>query len=170
MKDSESQDQSLERHLRMYSVSPTSSKDAVAVLARLAAIEKKSFPASEVFNFNTRLLRKHNTTILAAYLTTGCRTIPVAYAVYVRWRSVILVQKLCVTESFRGRRIGKSIMLDIISRARQARCMAIELWVDESRTVARHLYKSCGFRDIHRVQEYYAPGRHGIKMGLDLIG
>jgi ribosomal protein S18 acetylase RimI-like enzyme len=144
------------------------SENAITTLARLRTIEKKSFPANEAFDFNVGLLGKQNTKILYTTLQSDLEDTPVAYAVYVRWRSVVLLQKLCVMGSFRGRRIGKIMLLEVMSRAQNARCSAIELWVDESRTIARGLYSSCGFKDVQHVQDYYGPRRHGIKMRFDL--
>lgn len=146
------------------------SKTAATTLAQLRAIERKSFPANEVFDFNVGLVGKHNTQIIYASLRSDGDDTPVAYAVLVRWRSVILLQKLCVMARFRGRGIGKIMMLEVMSQARKTRCNAIELWVDMSRTVARGLYASCGFKEVQSVEDYYARGRHGIRMRLDLSG
>ena len=146
------------------------SKNAVATLTRLCAIEKKTFPANEMFDFNVGLLQKQNTIILCASFQSDARGSPVAYAVYVRWRGLILLHKLCVKGEFRGRGIGRIMMLEVMSRARDARSNAIELWVDESRIIARGLYSSCGFKAIQCVQDYYGPRRHGIKMRFDLLG
>jgi ribosomal protein S18 acetylase RimI-like enzyme len=139
------------------------SKSSLTTLARLRAIERKSFPRNEIFDSNTRLLGKQNISILYASLQLDSDPCLVAYAVCVQW-SKVLLQKLCVAESFRGRGIGKTLMLQVMARARRARCSAIELWVDGSRTVARGLYSSCGFQDIEYVPDYYTVGRHGIKM------
>jgi ribosomal protein S18 acetylase RimI-like enzyme len=58
------------------------------------------------------------------------------------------------------------MMLEIIARAQPMKCSMIELWVDESRTVARNLYSSYKFEETQYMQDYYAPGPHGIKMRL----
>ena len=144
------------------------SMTAIETLARLRAIERKSFPSNEAFDFNNGLLGKRNTNIMYTALQSDAEDTPVGYAVYVRWGSVLLLQKLCVMRSFRGRKIGKIMLLEVMSRARNARCSAIELWVDVSRTIARGLYSSCGFLDVQHVQDYYGPERHGIKMRFDL--
>jgi ribosomal protein S18 acetylase RimI-like enzyme len=144
------------------------SKDPRPILVQLHSIEKKSFPANEALEFNVKLLGKQNTSTLYASLRDDEEHLPVAYAVYVRWRSIVLLQKLCVAGTFRGRRIGKVMMLEILARARQTGCSAVELWVDPSRTAARGLYFSCGFQDVQYVHDYYAHGRDGIKMKLYL--
>ena len=144
-------------------------KDSRPILAQLHSIEKKSFPANEAFDFNVKLLGKQNTSILYASLQDDEEHLPIAYAVFVRWRSIVLLQKLCVAGTFRGRRIGKVMMLEILARARQTGCSAVELWVDPWRTAARCLYLSCGFQDVQYVHDYYAHGRDGIKMKLHLL-
>jgi ribosomal protein S18 acetylase RimI-like enzyme len=143
-------------------------KDADTILPQLRATEKKSFPANEAFDFSVGLLGKQNTCILSAFSESESGDYPIAYAVYVQWRGVVLLQKLCVSARFRGRKIGNSMMFEVISRARRTKCSAIELWVDESRTIAQKLYSCCGFEAIQNVQHYYGAGRHGIKMRLDL--
>ena len=143
-------------------------KDSMATLTRLRSIEKKSFPANEAFDFNISLLTRKNTSIIYAVFGQNSKQHPVAYAVYVRWRSVLLLQKLCVAESFRRKGIGRLLMREVINRARSTKCGAIELWVDTSRIVARGLYSIYSFQEIQFVQDYYALGRHGIKMRLDL--
>jgi GNAT superfamily N-acetyltransferase len=145
-------------------------KNSRPILAQIQSIEKKSFPANEAFDFNNaKLLGKQNTSILYASLQEDEEHLPIAYAVFVFWRSIFLLQKLCVAGTFRRRRIGKVMMLEILARARRTGCSAIELWVDPSRTAARCLYSSCGFRDVQYVHNYYARGRDGIKMKLDFI-
>ncbi len=146
-----------------------STNNAVTILDRLRAIEKKNFPANEMFDFNVELLGKQNTVVMYATLQTDPEDNPVAYAVYVRWRGLILLQKLCVKGDFQGRGIGRIMMLEVMSRARDARSSAVELWVDASRIIAQGLYSSCGFKEVQRVQDYYGSQRHGIKMRFDLL-
>lgn len=143
-------------------------KDSMATLSRLRSIEKKSFPANEAFDFTISLLAKKNTSIIYAVVGPDPKQQPVAYAVYVRWRSVLLLQKLCVAEGFRRKGIGRLLMREVINGARRTKCGAIELWVDASRIAARGLYSICSFHEIQFVQDYYALGRHGIKMRLGL--
>jgi GNAT superfamily N-acetyltransferase len=145
------------------------SKSPRAILAQLRSIEKKSFPANEFFDLSVELLEKQNTSILYASLQDDDEHVPIAYAIFVRWRSVVLLQKLCVAGTFRRRGIGKVMMLEVLARARRTGCSAVGLWVDPSRNVARHLYSSCGFQDVQYVHDYYAHGRDGIKMKLDLL-
>lgn len=79
------------------------------MLARLQAIEKKSFQATEAFDFHVVLntwKAEHKLPFLSLQPDPG--NLPVASAVYVRWRRILLLQKLCVTGSFRGQGIGNT--------------------------------------------------------------
>jgi GNAT superfamily N-acetyltransferase len=143
-------------------------KDKVApVLAAITKLEKKSFPAAEVFGFSPGVLRKANTRILFVVSQSAPLSV-VAYCVCVRWHRTLLLHKICVAERFRGQSIGKLLMHEVLDRAEQENCDALELWVDQSRMAARHLYLRSGLEELCHVRDYYGPGRTGIKMSVQL--
>ena len=47
-------------------------------------------------------------------------------------------------------------------------CESVYLWVDEARNPAQCLYQDRGYQEIDRVENYYGPGRTGLKMVLHL--
>jgi len=57
------------------------------------------------------------------------------------------IADLIVTESARGQGIGRALMDDAITRARQAGCHGLALESGHSRQVAHQLYQSLGFKD-----------------------
>jgi ribosomal protein S18 acetylase RimI-like enzyme len=59
-------------------------------------------------------------------------------------------------------------MEHVKQRLRDERCQDVHLWVDADREAARRLYLGSGFKERERVDDYYGPGRTGIKMVLDL--
>lgn len=180
-------------------------KEALEYLDRIARIEKRTFPASEAFDFNADLWRKKpNTRVIYAHIpssavtststSTSARkrtctataattaTAPattasnaqvtpagvIAYAVYVRVKGIALLHKVCVAEGHRGRGYGWQLMQYIAQRLQKEGCQGVHLWVDQGREAARRLYARLGFKEFEVVENYYGPGRTGIKMILEL--
>ncbi|KAF4194685.1 hypothetical protein CNMCM8927_007134 [Aspergillus lentulus] len=143
---------------------------AFDILAQIARIEKKTFPANEAFPFGEDLWKKKpNTRVLYAVSTaSGVPHRLVAYAVYVRQKGVALLHKVCVVEAFRRQGIGMQLMNYIRQRLQKEGCQYIQLWVDKAREPARSLYNRSGFDEREEIADYYAPGRTGIRMVLDL--
>ena len=153
-------------------------EEALAILAQITRIEKKTFPAKEAFQFSDDLWKKKpNTRVIyatsknapptAAPTAAGkdANTI-VAYAVYVRQKSTALLHKVCVAEPYRGRGVGRLLMQYVRHRLEREGCQFIQLWVDRDRAPARALYARCGFEDREVVPDYYALGRTGVRMLL----
>jgi ribosomal protein S18 acetylase RimI-like enzyme len=131
--------------------------EALEILAQVSRVEKKTFPTNEAFPFGEELWRKKpNTRVLYATRAKGSQSDLIAYAVYVRQKGVALLHKVCVTEANRRQGVG------------QEGCQYIHLWVDGAREPARALYLRSGFEERELIPDYYAPGRTGIKMVLDL--
>lgn len=141
--------------------------EALDILTQISRVEKKTFPTNEAFSFGEELWRKKpNTRVL--YATEATRSDVIAYAVYVRQKGVALLHKVCVVEAYRRQGIGQQLMFYIRQRLRNEGCQYIQLWVDSAREPARALYTSCGFEEREKIPDYYAPGRTGIRMVLDL--
>lgn len=144
---------------------------AFEILEQIARVEKKTFPTNEAFPFGQELWKKKpNTRVL--YVTcaseAGTRPALVAYAVYVRQKGVALLHKVCVVEAFRRQGIGRRLMDYIRIRLQKEGCQYIQLWVDKAREPAHALYTRNGYEEREEIPDYYAPGRTGIKMVLDL--
>ncbi|KAL4914217.1 acyl-CoA N-acyltransferase [Aspergillus aurantiobrunneus] len=145
---------------------------AIEILSQIARIEKKTFPTSEAFPFGEELWRKKpNTRVLYVTRTshsTQSQPPLIAYALYVRQKGIALLHKVCVAEPFRQRGVGMQLMEYIRTRLQKEGCQYVHLWVDKARGSARSLYIRNGFKEQKELPDYYAPGRHGIKMILDL--
>ena len=155
--------------LKVLNLGSLSKEKALAILTTIATLEKKSFPATEVFDFTPGMLKKANTRILVV-VSQSAPLSAIAYCVYVRWRRTILLHKLCVSERFRGQGIGKLLMRNVLERAKEERCDVLELWVDQARMVARNLYARLGLQEQCVVNDYYGPNRSGIKMSVRFQG
>jgi ribosomal protein S18 acetylase RimI-like enzyme len=145
--------------------------EASEILAQISRVEKKTFPTNEAFVFGEELWRKKpNTRVLYSTRVNDDATRPslVAYAVYVRQKGIALLHKVCVIEAYRRQGVGQQLMSFIQERLRKEGCQYIQLWVDQAREPARALYRRCGFEEREVIPDYYAPGRTGIRMVLDL--
>lgn len=144
--------------------------EALEILAQISRVEKKTFPTNEAFGFGEELWRKKpNTRVLyVTNATEETRSGLIAYAVYVRQKGVALLHKVCVVEASRRQGVGQQLMSYIQERLRKEGCQYIQLWVDKAREPARALYRRCGFDEREEIPDYYAPGRTGIRMTLDL--
>lgn len=139
-------------------------KERTAILANIIKIEKRAFPSSEAFDFESEL-RKKNTSIILAVKNTS-PTEPIGYLVYLRIRRLTLLHKICVVEQEREHGVGKCLIHSLRLLLEKGGSEKIHLWVDEARKPARALYNSCGFQQIDRCVDYYGPGRTGLKMQL----
>ncbi|CAI7645468.1 unnamed protein product [Penicillium palitans] len=132
--------------------------EALEILAQISRVEKKTFPTNEAFPFSEDLWRKKpNTRVLYAIRAKGSHSDLIAYAVYVRQK-----------EPNRRQGVGQEVLSYIQQRLRKEGCQYIQLWVDQAREPARALYLRIGFEEREVIPDYYAPGRTGIKMVLDL--
>ncbi|KAJ5131764.1 Acyl-CoA N-acyltransferase [Penicillium atrosanguineum] len=144
--------------------------EALEILGRISRVEKKTFPTNEAFGFGEELWRKKpNTRVLyATHAIEGRQSDLIAYAVYVRQKGAALLHKVCVIEAYRRQGVGQQLMSYIQERLRKEGCQYIQLWVDGAREPARALYVRSGFEEREVIPDYYAPGRTGIRMVLDL--
>jgi len=58
-----------------------------------------------------------------------------------------LVDELIVSSSYRGRGIGKQLILAAIQRCRELECCEVEVSTEKSNTKAREFYLRCGFEE-----------------------
>jgi ribosomal protein S18 acetylase RimI-like enzyme len=134
---------------------------------QVAKIERKTFPSSEAFDFDTEL-KKKNTNMVLAFKNADLDDLT-GYLVYVRMKRLVLLHKICVVQQERGKGVGKALIHSLRRQLEnQGGCQSIQLWVDEDRGPAKALYKSCGFEQIDRCIDYYGPGRNGLKMQLSI--
>ncbi|RAH45493.1 GNAT family N-acetyltransferase [Aspergillus brunneoviolaceus CBS 621.78] len=141
---------------------------AMDILAQIARVEKKSFPANEGMTFGEELWRKKpNTRVLYAHLPGANPPLVLAYAVYVRQKGIALLHKVCVAETYRRRGVGLQLMGYVRTRLQREGCQYIQLWVDKDRAPARALYARSDYAEREEIPDYYGPGRTGVRMVLD---
>lgn len=144
---------------------------AVEILMQIARAERKTFPTTEAMSYGEELWRKKpNTRVLFASFSAkgrGASSPPAAvagYAVYVRQKGTALLHKICVAEHYRRQGVGRSLLQHVLRRLEKEGCQSVQLWVDKARLPARALYTSAGFEEREQIENYYAPGRTGIRM------
>ncbi|KAI9835531.1 MAG: hypothetical protein M1819_001982 [Sarea resinae] len=137
------------------------------LLASVKHTEKKVFPRTEAFDFDAELKKKNTFLYCTVHQAGGIahRTVSlIGYLVCVRMKRVTLLHKVCVREQFRRRGNAKAMLAQLEQEVRKQSCNEIQLWVDEEREPARYLYASCDYEEVDRVENYYGPGRTGLKM------
>lgn len=144
----------------------TSTKD---LLTWVKHAEKRVFPRNEVFDFDAEL-KKHNTELMIildeALLPNSAALI--AYSVLAHHKRTVLLHKVCVLDNYRRQGVARRILELQKERLGCRNCESIQLWVDEKRKPAVCLYAGLGFKEVDRLEDYYAPGRTGIRMLLSL--
>lgn len=142
-------------------------KEQQELLQAAQGIERKTFPSSEQMDLEAELKRA-NTSLLCICDHAVRQRGVVAYLVYTRAKATVLLHKLCVRSDCRRRGLGSSVLGYLIDHARMRNCSSMQLWVDEKRHLARKLYAVNGFRETGIVEDYYGPGRRGLRMVLEL--
>jgi ribosomal-protein-alanine N-acetyltransferase len=124
-------------------------------LVRVLEIERQAYP----FPWNEEIFRD---CLRVGYvgLVGELTALVKAYAVM----SVIVdeahILNLCVEPGWQGRGHGRSLLLQLMERARQAQVKHLYLEVRPSNPAAMALYQSCGFNEIGVRRGYY-PAQRG---------
>ena len=136
-------------------------------LAAIKQVEKKVFPAAEAMDFDLELA-KNNTQLLFISLPEARPSSILGYLLNSRTGRQASLHKLCILPAQRRQGMAKMLLGTVQKDLSRKGCSHIQLWVDESREPARRLYKDSGFVERQFVEDYYGPGRSGIKMTCDL--
>jgi ribosomal protein S18 acetylase RimI-like enzyme len=137
------------------------------VLAAIKQAEKKAFPATEMMDFDLELA-KHNTQLISLSFLDHNPSEILGYLLYSRIGRQASLHKICTLPAYRRQGLGRLLIGAVQKALSQSGCLNIQLWVDESREPARGLYRSSGFAEKQLVEDYYGPGRSGIKLICDL--
>ncbi|MGQ9556373.1 MAG: ribosomal protein S18-alanine N-acetyltransferase [Desulfurispora sp.] len=79
------------------------------------------------------------------------------------------ITNVAVHPDWRGRGLGRSLLEELIRRARQKGVVRMTLEVRQSNQVARHLYRKLGFVENGRRRKYYSDNNEdAIIMWLEL--
>ena len=139
------------------------------LLPQIEKCEKKSFAASEAFDFNSEL-KKSNVVIYCYLDSIGLISTVVAYSAFMlpKIGNSATLHKICVDKAYRQRRIAYKLLSVIVEHLQGKQCSKLLLWVREENTPAIALYRKLGFQTSKQVEDYYGSGRTGLHMILDL--
>jgi ribosomal protein S18 acetylase RimI-like enzyme len=140
------------------------------ITAWVKQAEKRNFPRNEAFNFDMELKKRNMEliVILDEILLPDPKAL-VGYLVFARNHRTAMLHKICVLDEYRRQGIARKMLKRQIEKLRSQNCERVLLWVDEMRNPAKSLYIGLGFKDVDRVEDYYASGRAGIQMILSLL-
>lgn len=142
------------------------SADSARLLSAIKQVEKRSFPPSEAFDFDSEL-RKSTTSLYCAH-SSGSELF--GYIVFVRSKRLTRIHKVAVVDDCRRQGVGRWMLQRALKELRRGGASNVDLWVDVERRPAQMLYTSCGFEQMETVEDYYAPGRSARRMQIDLDG
>jgi len=137
-------------------------------LEQIMQLEKACF-ANDAWskpNMKSELLARHTT-----YLVAEENNSVIGYAGLSKLTSSTTsdIQTIAVSDSHRGRGIGRSLIQNLLDFAREQKAKEVLLEVREDRPAPHRLYSSLGFEDIDRRENYYQPdGVAAIVMRLKL--
>jgi ribosomal-protein-alanine N-acetyltransferase len=77
------------------------------------------------------------------------------------------VVTLDVAEAHRRLGLGRALLEEAMARLARKNVKRYRLEVDAANAPAIAFYESFGFRESHRLPDYYGDGREGIEMTLD---
>ena len=136
-------------------------------------IEKKTFPRREAMTFSTEVQKRNQDFVITvddSAVVKPARPKLVAYMVFVHLKAgnAVVLHKICVSEDYRRRGVARMMLETQAERLKKQGSTKLQLWVDAENVPARRLYKVVGFEEVSRVSDYYAVGRTGIQMLLEL--
>jgi ribosomal protein S18 acetylase RimI-like enzyme len=96
-------------------------------------------------------------------------TPPLGFACAVVVAEICELRRIGVAASARGMGLGRSLLIEVIDRARRADCEHVQLEVAEGNAIARSLYRAHGFRVVGRRPKYYRePPDDALSMDLEI--
>lgn len=142
----------------------------LADLDDLLALERRNFCEKDAFR--RRQLRYLLQSPCSRTLTVR-RDGRLAAAATMLWRRTTRgltgrIYSLSVDSEFRGQGLGRRLLQRCVEEltALGARAVVLEVRIENSPAV--ELYRAQGFICVEQLDDYYAPGEHGLKMRLDL--
>lgn len=142
-------------------------RDDMALLGKVERLGRKTFKRSETMDLVYTLALPHKRLYCA--VSPADHEALLGYFVLSKLKRQASIDKLCVVQEQRRRGIGIALVLHAIQLCKQSACRLVFLWVDEANELARRLYVAVEFEQVQRVEDTYGPGRHGLKMCLDLV-
>jgi len=135
-------------------------------LPAIEEIEKNCFPADR--RTSPRALRHSFKSPIQSVWLTVAGGEPAGVMVLWHYPKSIRIFSIAVPDSFRHGGIGRRMMEKTLALAKKAGCAAVTLEADQSNRVLTGWYEKFGFEIKQTLRDYYSPGRHAVRMRLDL--
>lgn len=129
----------------------------------LYAIESRSFGPDSYNRESFAKLCQDNRDLL--FVATLCGEV-VGYVMGERRSRSAEIVSLAVDREYRGRGLGKKLLLRLLKRLRAEGTVTVFLMVRTDNLVAANLYRDCGFQTLRRVSHYYMDGADALRMKL----
>lgn len=118
-------------------------------------IEKISFAEAWQAEYFQQYLQAENTGGIVAEFENKM----VAYVTLTFFEGFTAITKFAIAPEFRRRTLGKKFIEFILDLIRQRGGILVKLHVNTKNIAAIHLYESCGFKVIGRIENFY-PSIH----------
>ena len=92
----------------------------------------------------------------------------IAYACLWCIHEELKINNIAVREDFRGRGVGRWLLLRLLREGLERGCDIATLEVRPGNRTALGLYRSHGFEPVGRRRDYYGPGEDALLMTLEL--
>lgn len=76
----------------------------------------------------------------------------------------INIDSMAIDKNYRGRGIGRALMVEAERLTREDGYPSLLLQVEETNTPAVKLYKDMGYQKLNYLKDYNGPGRHYLEM------
>jgi len=131
--------------------------DKIYLIEKLSFHEQEAYP-KDLLNFYLSIAPK-------TFLVAEVRDKIIGYVLAVIRRGYIgHVVSIAVDPSFRGKGVGKLLMIKIEEVLKVLGCVILRLEVSKTNTIARNLYLNIGFVEAYEVPNYYFNGCDTIIM------
>eukprot|EP00873_Tetraselmis_striata_P009417 jgi/Tetstr1/429681/TSEL_019577.t1 len=132
-----------------------------------AAIERRAFGKADSWAGGLFELELRKRTVRLLYLADGGGQV-LGYVAFSISSLSVQVGKLAVRDTHRRQGLGRRLLLAALQEAIATKRSVASLHVDTGNTAALGLYRSLGFEQDGRVEDYYGQGRHAFRMLCEL--
>ena len=140
------------------------------ILAQVDKTERKKFPRSEAMAFEKELQKTNfELIVIVDDVLRPAQPVLIGYVAFTRMKGTALLHKVCILDKYRRQGIASKTLQMQLQKLSAQGCRTVQLWVDMLREPAKHLYRKLGFVEVQVVNDYYAPGRSGVKMEFQLF-
>lgn len=134
----------------------------------LVALEKAVFPDFQQSK-KKNLIRALNSSFQKVIIVEDAQSAkPIGAAVLFKYKHVLRIYSIGVLSNHQNSGIGKELLEHIKAYAQSAHYRMITLEAREKNARLVDWYLSKGFASLGRIEDYYMPNEHAVKLGLNI--